>query len=231
VLLHGLHHAVTVQAPSGACYGLGADLDGFLGHDGLVPEQLGVLGEQVQHVVVDVIHAHILPHELAALFTDELRLLRVLVAPVYGGLDGLADVIPVDWQVVLARDEPPGQDVLEERGDKQHGRVACQYVLLAYRPRIPFYVNLVPASISKSFDLKGRCSHFFGLEMVISLKYNMKLYGFRKSRMCTYLYTHCFGMLELESLNRVRTASCQFYNKVRRESVRRRKSMSLFLMQ
>jgi hypothetical protein len=104
VLLHGLHHAVTVQAPSGACYGLGADLDGFLGHDGLVPEQLGVLGEQVQHVVVDVIHAHILPHELAALFTDELRLLRVLVAPVYGGLDGLADaeaskaLIDLNWK-------------------------------------------------------------------------------------------------------------------------------------
>lgn len=94
--LHGIHHAVPVQALGRAGHGLRAYLHGLLRHGGLVPEQSGVLGEQVHHVVVDVVHAQLLPHKPAALLADELRLHWVLVAPANGEVDGLAHVLPVD---------------------------------------------------------------------------------------------------------------------------------------
>uniref|UniRef100_A0A0E0L7Z0 Uncharacterized protein n=1 Tax=Oryza punctata TaxID=4537 RepID=A0A0E0L7Z0_ORYPU len=83
-LLHGLIHALPLPPRGGARHGLGADLDGVRRHGGLVPEQLAVLGEQVEHVVVDVVHGHLLPHEPAPLLADAPRRRRVGVAPVDG---------------------------------------------------------------------------------------------------------------------------------------------------
>jgi hypothetical protein len=149
VPLPGLHHEVELPpvavVRSGAGDGLGAQLYGVLRHGGLVAEQAGVLGEQVQHVVVDVVHAELVAREAAAFLRHPARLLRVRVAPV---VDGEVDVgalagSGVDGPVVPAGDEAPGEEVLEGRGDEQHRRVAGEDVLEADRPGPATHVDLV----------------------------------------------------------------------------------------
>jgi hypothetical protein len=105
----------------------------------------GVLGEQVQHVVVDGGHAQVLHQPLAAP-PHALGLRRVGVAPVHGVPDGVAHArAPAHRPVVHPRVQAPAEEVLVLRLNQQRHRPARQDVLEAHRPREPLRVDLVPA--------------------------------------------------------------------------------------
>jgi len=77
-------------------------------------------------------------------FVVEVDLFRVLVSPIDGEFDRLAQMVLVHRPVVNRRKQVSGEEIEVLRPYEQTHRIARQNVLLAHRPRVAFCINLIP---------------------------------------------------------------------------------------
>lgn len=79
----------------------------------------------------------------------ERNLVGVVVAPFHGELEGGAFGVVPNWPVVLQGDHSSGEEIIVTWTYEQSHRIACQDVLLAYRPRPPVNVYLIAVKIQQ----------------------------------------------------------------------------------
>lgn len=142
------HHGLLLQSLWEGKHLVGGEWEQLWRYTWLVFQQFAILTQQVEHVVIHILHLQFFLHEFAPSFPNLLCVLWMVVPPLNSMLDRPAFIFITYWPIMLHWHQTSGEEIEVTGVHQQCWRITCQDVFLAHRPWPSFNVNLVSALVS-----------------------------------------------------------------------------------